>query len=55
MNFLAETHLGDEVVIERQCNSPTVETASQGKTAYRGVRAADGKILFTALLEWEKR
>ncbi|KYG67755.1 hypothetical protein AZI87_00265 [Bdellovibrio bacteriovorus] len=55
VNFLAETHLGDEVQVDMSCSSPTVETASQGSTAYRGVRVGDGKILFTALLDWEKR
>lgn len=55
VNFLAETHLGDKVLIERSCQSPDVESSEKGQTAYRGVRASDGKILFTALLNWEKR
>ncbi|KHD87698.1 MAG: hypothetical protein OM95_13190 [Bdellovibrio sp. ArHS] len=54
VNFLAETHLGDEVQVDRSCSSTSVEIASEGSTAYRGVRLSDGKVLFTALLEWEK-
>lgn len=55
VNFLAETHLGDKVEIDRSCQSTDVETSSQGTTTYRGVRMSDEKILFTALLDWEKR
>lgn len=55
VNFLAETHLGDKVEVDRSCDSPNVEQAPQGLTRYRGVRESDGKILFTAQLEWETR
>lgn len=55
VNFLAETHLGDEVQVERRCDSADTDLAQQGTTHYRGLRLGDGKILFTALLEWEKR
>lgn len=55
VNFLAETHLGDKVEIDRSCLSTEVETSPQGTTTYRGVRMSDEKVLFTALLEWEKK
>lgn len=55
VNFLAETHLGDKVEVDRSSQSTDVETSSQGTTIYRGVRESDEKILFTALLEWEKK
>lgn len=55
VNFLSETHLGDEVQVDKSSQSSDVNTTTQGTTTYRGVRVADGKILFTATLEWEKR
>lgn len=54
VNFLAETHLGDKVKVERSCASPSHEETSSGSTTYRGTRLEDDKILFTARLEWEK-
>lgn len=55
VNFLSETHLGDEVEVHRQCKVPDVDTAPSGTTNYKGLRVSDGKILFTAALEWERR
>ena len=55
VNFLAETHLGDKVEIERAQQSSDVETSDHGHSQYRGVRLSDNKILFTALLTWEKK
>ncbi|MDG0816085.1 acyl-[acyl-carrier-protein] thioesterase [Bdellovibrio svalbardensis] len=54
VNFLAETHLGDKVKVERSCSAPSVDEVSAGITTYRGARLEDDKILFTARLEWEK-
>lgn len=53
VNFLAETHLGDKVRIEKSVESSDA-AADKGVSIYRGVRANDEKILFTARLEWEK-
>lgn len=50
VNFLAETHIEDVVQVEREQKSSLDE--SQGASLFRGVRAADGKVLFTARLEW---
>lgn len=55
VNFLSETHLGEEVEVHRSCSSPDVESTSQGLTTYKGLRVGDEKILFTAALGWEKR
>ncbi|WP_413942934.1 acyl-[acyl-carrier-protein] thioesterase [Bdellovibrio sp. HCB-162] len=55
VNFLAETHLGDKVQIDRSLQSPDVHNNSQGTTNYKGARVGDDKVLFTATLEWEKR
>lgn len=55
VNFLSETHLGDEVEVHRNCGAPDVDAAASGKTNYKGLRVGDGKVLFTAVLEWEKR
>ena len=54
VNFLAETHLGDKVKVERSCSTPDSSTAEKGSSIYRGLRAEDEKILFTASLDWEK-
>lgn len=54
VNFLSETHLGDEVEVHRSCQAPTPETSSAGTTSYQGLRVGDGKVLFTAELGWEK-
>ncbi len=54
VNFLAETHLGDKVKVERSYESPSAHEVSSGVSTYRGVRLEDDKILFTARLEWEK-
>lgn len=52
VNFLAETHLSDKVEIDgRKEASPD---GVSGVSVYRGVRAGDEKVLFTARLEWEK-
>jgi acyl-ACP thioesterase len=55
VNFLAETHLGDQVEIDRSCSSSSAPEDVRGVTNYRGVRISDAKILFTARLEWEQR
>nr|BFD60067.1 thioesterase [Bdellovibrio sp. CKG001]BFD63473.1 thioesterase [Bdellovibrio sp. HM001] len=55
VNFLAETHLGDEVEIHRSCQAPNPETSDAGITSYQGLRVGDNKVLFTALLGWEKK
>ncbi|WP_413584653.1 acyl-[acyl-carrier-protein] thioesterase [Bdellovibrio sp. HCB274] len=54
VNFLAETKLGDTVEIE-QSEDDSSETGNGGSTVYRGVRTSDGKNLFTARLNWERR
>lgn len=54
VNFLAETHLGDKVRIERSMASADSSTSPEGSTVYKGVRTQDEKILFTAQLDWEK-
>ncbi len=38
VNFLSETHLQDEVRVDREQLSPTALEADMGTTAYRGVR-----------------
>lgn len=56
VNFLAETHLGDEVEVHRSCVGPDIAaSAPAGESAYKGLRVGDGKVLFTAALGWEKR
>jgi len=55
VNFLTETHLGDEVQVDRNCSSPDGFTAEQGESIYRGSRVSDDRVLFTAKLTWEKR
>lgn len=55
VNFLAETHLEDEVQVDRAEQSPEVHSQNHGVTTYRGLRVADGRILFTAQLGWEKK
>lgn len=54
VNFLAETHLGDEVQIDRAQNSCDPETTNQGVSTYRGICVEDQRVLFTAKMEWEK-
>ncbi len=54
VNFLAETYLGDTVGVEKSL-SDSSQSETQGSTVYRGVRTSDGKNLFTARLNWEKR
>lgn len=54
VNFLAETHLGDEVRVERNVASSTID-ADKGQTIYRGMRVSDDRVLFTAALSWEKK
>jgi acyl-ACP thioesterase len=53
VNFLAETHLGDKVEIERSLH--TESGALQGSASYRGLRLSDEKVLFTAKLAWEQK
>lgn len=53
VNFTAETHLDDEVQIDRNCNFPDDFTSPAGESLYRGLRVSDEKILFTAKLTWE--
>ncbi|WP_081111963.1 acyl-[acyl-carrier-protein] thioesterase [Bdellovibrio bacteriovorus] len=55
VNFLAETHLGDEVQIDRAENSCDPETTNQGASTYRGICVEDQRILFTAKMNWEKQ
>ncbi len=55
VNFLAETHLGDEVRIERNLSCPVLDEAASGETIYRGMRVSDDRVLFTAILSWEKK
>lgn len=55
VNFLSETHLGDEVQVDRSCSSPDGFSAPQGESLYRGLRVSDERVLFTAKLTWEKR
>ncbi len=55
VNFLAETHLGDKVQIDQSIQSTDPITNDSGVSIYRGVRAQDHKILFSALLEWKKK
>lgn len=55
VNFLAETHLGDEVQVDRNCEHANGFTADQGESWYRGLRTSDDRVLFTAKLTWEKR
>lgn len=54
VNFLAETKLADEVELFQ---APAVfnPDLTSGKTAYKGLRASDQKVLFTAEIEWSKR
>ncbi|MBO9667232.1 MAG: acyl-[acyl-carrier-protein] thioesterase [Bdellovibrio sp.] len=54
VNFLAETHLGEKVEVEKSLLATSHDDA-QGTSTYRGVRLSDGKILFTARLDWEKK
>lgn len=55
VNFLAETHLGEEVQIDVSTRSTDVAAEKNGTAIYRGVRALDNKVLFTATIDWEKR
>lgn len=55
VNFLAETYLGDQVQIDRSCQSTDVTKVDHGVSVYRGIRTSDERILFTALMEWERR
>jgi acyl-ACP thioesterase len=55
VNFLAETHLGDEVQVDRNCDYANGFATERGESYYRGLRSADQKVLFTAKLTWEKR
>jgi acyl-ACP thioesterase len=54
VNFLSETHLGDEVQIDRAQNSCDPETTNFGTSTYRGVCVDDQRVLFTAQMDWEK-
>lgn len=54
VNFLAETHLGEEVQIDVSTKSTDVAAEKNGTAIYRGVRALDNKVLFTATIDWEK-
>ncbi|UYL07596.1 thioesterase [Bdellovibrio sp. SKB1291214] len=54
VNFLAETLLGDTVEIQGSVTDST-QDETKGSTVYRGVRTSDGKNLFTARMDWEKR
>lgn len=55
VNFLAETHLEDIVQIDQSVHSTDPSTNDSGVSLYRGVRDQDQKILFSALLAWEKK
>ncbi|WP_413288168.1 acyl-[acyl-carrier-protein] thioesterase [Bdellovibrio sp. HCB337] len=55
VNFLAETHLGDEVQVDRNCSQANGFTEEQGLSLYRGLRVSDQKVLFTARVGWERR
>lgn len=55
VNFLAETHLGEEVQVDKSLNSTDVSLHSAGNALYRGLRVSDQKTLFTVAIEWEKR
>lgn len=55
VNFISETHLGDEVRVERKASTRLSQEASTGQTIYRGIRVADDRVLFTAALSWEKK
>ena len=55
VNFLAETHLGDEVRVERKASTRLSQEANSGQTIYRGLRVSDDRVLFTAALSWEKK
>ena len=46
INFLAETHLGDAVTIQKSAAKPVVPDAAQAQ--FQGLRAADQKVVFTA-------
>lgn len=54
VNFLAETHLGDEVQIDHSCSALSSFTENQGEALYRGLRVSDQRVLFTASLGWER-
>jgi medium-chain acyl-[acyl-carrier-protein] hydrolase len=53
VNFLGETHLEDEVRIDRGLKATSSLDAAEGNAEFRGVRASDEKMLFTARLGWE--
>lgn len=55
VNFLSETHLGEEVQVDVSKNSTDVDLHTAGRALYRGLRLSDQKILFTVAIEWEKR
>ncbi len=48
INFLAETHLGDAVTIQKSPAEPWGPDAARAQ--FQGVRGADGKVVFTARL-----
>jgi acyl-ACP thioesterase len=58
VNFLTETRLGDEVKIEGSDNFPEgfskllEQPGIAGESGYRGLRASDQKVLFSARLAW---
>jgi len=52
VNFLAETHLGDEVEIDRSQSFSSEFEEDIGVSSYRGLRFSDKKVLFTAKLAW---
>lgn len=47
-NFLAETHVGDDIAIEYQALEPTDRSPS--RSLFQGRRTSDGKVVFTARL-----
>ncbi|MFM6927937.1 MAG: acyl-[acyl-carrier-protein] thioesterase, partial [Bdellovibrio sp.] len=53
VNFLAETYLGDKVEVDRSVQTAN-DSGAFGASVYRGIRAGDEKVLFTARIEWEK-
>lgn len=55
VNFLAETHLGDEVRIECKTSTRLTPEAKSGETIYRGLRVSDDRVLFTASMSWDKK
>ena len=46
INFLAETHLGDAITIQKGMAKPVIPDAAQAQ--FQGLRAADQRVVFTA-------